>query len=68
MNGGRRPFGFDDFRPGERLLNNEHSYAGTNVRGDMRTLDSSNLIRIWEFEINASYEGLGQVLTYVAMA
>lgn len=26
------------------------------------------MVRIWEFEIVASYEGLGQVLTYLALA
>jgi hypothetical protein len=34
----------------------------------MRTVDQSNRIRIWEFKIKAGFDGLGQVLTYMALA
>ncbi|MFB7472249.1 hypothetical protein [Kitasatospora sp. NPDC056184] len=55
-------------RPGELLIARENSYDGTAVRADMRTIDRSNVTRLWEFKINASYEALGQILVYVAMA
>jgi hypothetical protein len=55
-------------RPGERLIATENGYAGTAVRADMRTIDRRNVIRLWEFKIRASYEALGQILVYVAMA
>ena len=57
-----------DERPNERLLDTEHSYPGTAIRSDMRTLDRANDVRVWEFEIVCSYTGLGQVLTYLAVA
>lgn len=55
-------------RPDELLVAREDTYAGTAVRADMRTIDRRNIIRVWEFKIRASYEALGQVLVYVAMA
>ncbi|WP_410819110.1 hypothetical protein [Micromonospora sp. 050-3] len=58
----------DEFRPDERLLKTEHSYEDSKVRGDMRTIDRHDVIRIWEFKISAGYEGLGQILTYLALA
>ncbi|WDZ84715.1 hypothetical protein [Micromonospora cathayae] len=57
-----------EFRPDERLLQTEHTYEESKVRGDMRTIDRVDTIRIWEFKINAGYEGLGQILTYLALA
>jgi hypothetical protein len=57
-----------EYRPDEQVLKTEPGYVDSPVRGDLRTLDSKNLIRVWEFEIVAAYEGLGQVLTYVALA
>jgi hypothetical protein len=57
-----------EFRPEEMLLKTEHSYAGSRVRADMRTISSNGVIRVWEFKIFASYEGLGQALTYLALA
>ena len=57
-----------DFRPGERLLATEHSYVGSRIRGDMRTIDPENVVRVWEFEVVCGYTGLGQVLTYLATA
>jgi hypothetical protein len=56
-----------EFRPQERLLKTENTFAGSRLRADMRTVDSRNVLRIWEFKIVASYEGLGQVLTYLAL-
>jgi hypothetical protein len=50
------------------LVARENGYAGTAVRADMRTIDRRNIIRLWEFKIRASYEALGQILVYVAMA
>lgn len=55
-------------RPGELLIARENSYEGTAVRADMRTIDRSNVTRLWEFKISASYEALGQILVYLAMA
>lgn len=55
-------------RPGEVLLGTENSPKGLAIRADMKTVDHENVVRIWEFKIRASYEGLGQVLTYLAMA
>ncbi|WP_031512564.1 hypothetical protein [Streptomyces sp. NRRL F-5123] len=55
-------------RPGELLIARENSYDGTAVRADMRTIDRSNVTRLWEFKISASYEALGQILVYMAMA
>lgn len=55
-------------RPGEVLLETESSPKGLAIRADMKTVDNKNIVRIWEFKIRASYEGLGQVLTYLAMA
>jgi len=57
-----------EFRPHERLWKTEHIYPPSLLRGDMRTVDRSNRIRIWEFKIKAGFEGLGQILTYVALA
>jgi hypothetical protein len=57
----------DEFRPRERLLKTESRPAGSRLRADMRTVDRSDVLRIWEFKIAASYEGLGQILTYVAL-
>lgn len=57
-----------EFRPTERLWKTEHTYPPSLLRGDMRTVDELNRIRIWEFKIKAGYDGLGQILTYVALA
>jgi hypothetical protein len=57
-----------DERPGEVLLDTESSPKGLAIRADMKTVDNKNIVRIWEFKIRAGYEGLGQVLTYLAMA
>jgi hypothetical protein len=57
-----------EFRPAEKLLKTEYTFTGSRVRADMRTIDRADLLRIWEFKIFASYEGLGQVLTYLALA
>lgn len=57
-----------EFRPAERLLGTESMFEGSSVRADMRTVDEHNVLRIWEFKIFAGYEGLGQALTYLALA
>lgn len=57
-----------EFRPTERLWKTEHTYPPSLLRGDMRTVDERNRIRIWEFKIRAGFDGLGQILTYVALA
>jgi hypothetical protein len=57
-----------EFRPTERLWKTEHTYPPSLLRGDMRTVDELNRIRIWEFKIKLGFDGLGQILTYVALA
>lgn len=57
-----------EFRPAERLWKTEHTYPPSLLRGDMRTVDELNRVRIWEFKIKAGPDGLGQILTYVALA
>ena len=56
-----------EFRPQERLLKTENTLVGSRVRADMRTVDSANRLRLWEFKLDVSYDGLGQILTYVAL-
>jgi hypothetical protein len=63
--------GLVDERPDEILLSTEHKYVtedGRALRGDMKTVDKYDVIRIWEFKICADYSALGQVLVYVALA
>ncbi|MGQ4620028.1 hypothetical protein [Nocardia sp. R7R-8] len=55
-----------EFRPDERLLNTEHTFRGNKIRADMRTVDRSDIVRVWEFKIVADYRGLGQALAYWA--
>lgn len=57
-----------EFRPAEKLLKTEYKFDGSFVRADMRTVDVSDIIRVWEFKLVGSYEGLGQILTYMALA
>jgi hypothetical protein len=57
-----------EFRPNERVWRTEHIYYPSLLRGDLRTVDTANRVRIWEFKIKAGYDGLGQILTYVALA
>lgn len=56
-----------DFRPQERLIRTELTFQEAGLRADMKTIDTCNVLRIWEFKIQADYNGLGQVLTYLAM-
>src|SRR3984885_11181270 len=56
-----------EFRPHEKLLKTENTIAGSRVRADMRTVDSRNRLLVWEFKLIASYDGLGQILTYLAL-
>ncbi|NWC70365.1 hypothetical protein HX873_20920 [Pseudomonas sp. P7758] len=60
--------GLQNHRAGELLARTEQRYKGTLLRADMRTVDKSDLIREWEFKINADYKALGQILQYVALA
>ncbi|MEU0859275.1 hypothetical protein ABZ352_28205 [Streptomyces griseofuscus] len=57
----------EDFRPQERLIRTELTYQEVGLRADMKTVDTDNVLRVWEFKIQADYNGLGQVLTYLAM-
>ena len=57
-----------DLRPNERLIATESVYEGTGTRVDMRTVDKFNVLREWEFKIEAGYTALGQIITYLAMA
>lgn len=57
-----------EFRPTEKLLKTEYRFDGSFVRADMRTVDTADAIRVWEFKLVGSYEGLGQILTYIALA
>lgn len=54
-------------RRDEHLIEVEPTFDGTSLRADMKTVDSSNVLRIWEFKISADHRSLGQVLTYLAM-
>lgn len=56
-----------EFRPQEWLLATENKLAGSRVRADMRTVDSANRLRVWEFKVDVSYDGLGQIQAYVAL-
>jgi len=57
-----------EVRPGEWVVGTECRYSTSGMRVDLRTVDSSNLIREWEFKLVATYEALGQVLVYVCQA
>lgn len=59
---------FHTQRPSERVLSRETRYRATALRADLRSIDSTDLIREWEFKINADHSVLGQILTYVAHA
>lgn len=56
-----------EHRSCERLIRTEPTFAGSSLRADMKTVDASNVLRVWEFKIHADYRGLGQVLTYLAL-
>ncbi|WP_139346979.1 hypothetical protein [Pseudomonas oryzihabitans] len=53
---------------GELLIAKEARYSTSSLRADMRTVDSSNIQREWEFKLTADYRALGQIITYVALA
>lgn len=55
-------------RPKERLLGTETTFQNSRFRSDMRTIDSEDIVREWEFKICAGYGALGQILTYVALS
>ncbi|WP_344176347.1 hypothetical protein [Kribbella lupini] len=50
------------------MLKTEYTYSGSRVRADMRTVDRHDVLRLWEFKIHGNYAGLGQALTYLALA
>jgi len=50
----------------ERLVGTEMVHANSLVRADMRTVDSNDVIREWEFKLVADYSALGQILVYTA--
>lgn len=56
-----------EFRPRERLLGTEATFKDVALRADMKTVDQTNALRVWEFKIKADYKSLGQILTYLAM-
>ena len=60
-----------EFHPGQRLVTVEYGFAGlpeSHLRADMRTVDTGGLRRMWEFKLQARYNALGQVLTYLSLA
>lgn len=59
---------FPVLRRDEKVLQCEAGYETSPVRADLRSIDSRNVIRVWEFKIEADYSSLGQVLTYLALA
>jgi hypothetical protein len=59
---------FTELRSDELVIATEHRCGATSIRADLRTVDKNNVLREWEFKIRASYEAVGQILTYVAMA
>ena len=58
----------EEFRPDERVVKTEQIFPGSRVRADIWTVDRHEVLRVWEFKIFASYDGLGQALTYLALA
>lgn len=56
------------FRPGELVSSKEVVYANSNIRADLRTVNSRDVIFEWEFKIEADYSSIGQVLSYTAQA
>lgn len=55
-------------RPAERLVRCEPGYVASKMRADMRTVDTGNVLREWEFKLFASHRALGQIMTYLALA
>jgi hypothetical protein len=56
------------FRPDELVSKREVCYQKSNVRADLRTINSRDVIFEWEFKIQADYSSIGQILAYVAQA
>jgi hypothetical protein len=56
------------YRPNEKVIGRELTYEQPGARVDLRTVDSHQTIREWEFKIKADYSALGQILVYVALA
>lgn len=57
----------DMLRPQERVIGKEFAWTYGGVRADLRTVDKDDVLRDWEFKIEADYCALGQILTYVAL-
>ena len=60
--------GIASYRPDERVIGREMTYEQPGARVDLRTVDSQQVIREWEFKIKADYSALGQILVYIALA
>lgn len=57
-----------ELRPGELVSKRDVRYLTSTVRADLRTVDRGNVIREWEFKVEADYSSIGQALTYLAQA
>ena len=59
-----------EFQPSQILIDTEYGFPNlsTPLRADMRTVDENDTIRVWEFKLFGSYDGLGQALTYLSLA
>ena len=55
-------------RPAERLVSCEQGYVASRLRADMRTVDTGDVLREWEFKLYAGHRALGQIVTYLALA
>jgi len=56
-----------NYRPNELVVQREATFEGFLLRADLRTVDTKNVLREWEFKIRADYSSLGQILTYSAL-
>jgi hypothetical protein len=57
-----------DQRPLEKLMSHGYRFDSCGLIADMATIDKSDVMRIWEFKIDADYRSLGQIITYIAHA
>lgn len=55
-------------RPLEKVVKREQGYEASNLRADLRTVDTGDILREWEFKLHADYRAIGQIQTYVALA
>ena len=56
----------NNVRPMEKLIGTELVHKPLSIRADMRTVDEQELIREWEFKIEADYKAIGQIMVYIA--